>query len=402
MNDQSSSIQPTVGDIFQTYGAAYRKLHDLPLHIIKAMVAIEKCRTAALGGVKYFCNNDKCNHTVICYKPCGNRHCPKCDFLKKEKWLLARKRNTLPVAYYHVVFTIPDDLNPIALVNQKVVYDILFRAARETLVELCQDPKHMGAQIGIIALLHTWGQNMTDHPHLHCLVPGGGLSNDGKHWIKPKKSTKGKNFFIHVNIVSALFKGKFLAYFKEAYYDGKLKFVGRTSYLNSGHAFQDLVDRLYNKEWVTFCKSPFSGTKKVLEYLGRYAYRVAISNHRIVKVTDDKVTFRWHDYRDNKDKLMTLDVFEFIRRFLLHILPNGYFKIRYYGFLASRNLKTKLVECKKLLAFKENMVEVENLSCIDWREFLYQLTGFDVRKCPKCEIGRLGIAQYIDPVYLHT
>ncbi len=218
----SGYIEPTVGGIFREYGTVYQDAHRLPLHTLKAMSAIAKCRTAELGGIKYSCDNGECDHTIICYKPCGNRHCPKCDFLKKEKWLFKRKKTTLSTVYYHVVFTIPAELNPIALVNQKVVYDILFRAAKETLLDLCDDPKHLGAQIGIIAVLHTWGQNMMDHPHLHCLVPGGGLSKDGQKWIVPKKTTKEKNFFIHVNVISDLFKKKFLSYFKKAYYNKEL------------------------------------------------------------------------------------------------------------------------------------------------------------------------------------
>lgn len=389
MNTTRRTDGTEVADVFRTYGSAYQEAYKLPTQSLKVMSAIEKCRTSELGGIKYQCDNDRCSHMVISYKPCGNRHCPKCDFLKKEKWLLARQRDLLPVTYYHNVFTIPEELNPLTLVNQRVIYDILFRAGSETLIDLCKDSKHMGGQIGLIAVLHTWGQNMMDHPHLHCIVPGGGLSFDEKRWLKPKKTTKDKDFFIHINIISDLFKKKFLAYLKRTYQKGELTFVGKTAYLRDQNQFQALVDKLYAKEWVSYCKVPFQGAKKVLEYLGRYVYKVAISNHRIVKIADDRVTFRWWDYRSQTEKLMTLEVFEFIRRFLLHVLPKGYFKIRYYGIFASRNLKTKLYSCKQLLAIAVNQ-DIDELLSLSWQDFIYELLGIDFRKCPKCKKGRMN------------
>lgn len=388
MCDPAETNKLTVGHIFREYGDAYRKIYQPPLYHLKAMNALAKCRTAALGGIKYQCDNDGCTYQVICYKPCGNRHCPQCDFLKKEKWIAARQRELLPVTYYHIVFTIADDLNPIALVNQRVLYDILFRAGSETLLDLCNDAKHLGGEIGIMAFLHTWGQNLLDHPHLHCIVPGGGLSPDGTKWLEPKKTTTVRDFFIHVNILSDLFQKKFLAYFKEAYLKGELKLVGNISYLRNRYAFKRLLNQLYAKKWISYCENSVRKPENVLAYLGRYAYRVAITNRRLVSLEDDRVTFRWHDYRDGKDKLMTLDVHEFIRRFLLHILPSGYFKIRYYGILASRNRKTKLKRCKELLGIKVNLDE-DAIATVDWQELLYELTGIDLRRCPRCKQGKL-------------
>jgi hypothetical protein len=351
------------------------------------MSAIEKCRTSALGGHVDEC--DVCGYQRISYNSCRNRHCPKCQSLAREEWLIARKADLLPVSYFHIVFTIPDILNPIALVNQRIIYNILFKSASETLLVLGKDPKHLGAEIGFIAALHTWGQNMLDHPHLHCIVPGGGLSEDGREWLLPKKMTEERDFFVHVNVISDLFKKKFLYYLKAAYKDGTLKFEGKIQPLGTRRAFQQFIDKLYSLKWVTYCKQPFGGPEQVLEYLGRYTHRVAISNNRIVKLEDDKVTFRWRDYRDeNKTKLMTVDVFEFIRRFLLHILPDGFMKIRYYGILASRNNNTKLRRCKEILDVEFDQ-EQDTPRPQSWEDLLFELTGIDPRICPECKKGRM-------------
>ena len=271
------------------------------------------------------------------------------------------------------------------LVNQKVCYNLLFKSGSETLLDLGKDPKHLGAEIGILAMLHTHGQNMLDHPHLHCIVPGGGLSEDGKHWRYPKRTNKGKDFFVHVNVISDLFKKKFLYYLKEAYLEGRLQFPGQISNIQSPKAFTEFMNGLYKKKWVTYCKEPFQGGEGGLKYLSKYVYRTAITNRRILDLRDGKVRFRWHDYRDGKDKVMTLEVFEFIRRFLLHILPSGFCRIRYYGILASRNLKTKLARCMKLL----NKKVKQTADKLDWRELFYMLTGSDLTICPKCKQGRM-------------
>ncbi len=375
------------GDIFRQYGAAYRKSRKLPLQSLKAMSAIESCRTAALGGHVDEC--DSCGHLRNSYNSCRNRHCPKCQSLAKERWLEARKKELLPVSYLHGVLTIPYELNAIALINQKEIYDILFKSGTETLRELGFDPKHLGAEIGIIAILHTWGQNLMDHPHLHCIVPCGGLSDDSKKWLLPRKSTGGKEFFVHVNVVSDLFKKKFLYYFKGLYLSGKLKFVGKTKDLGRRQEFEKLYDNLFEKKWITYLKKPFGNPEQVVDYLGKYTHRVAISNERIIKLEDDRVTFSYRDYRDgNKNKLMTLDVFEFIRRFLLHILPFKYFKIRYYGLFSNRNREKKIRICKEILGSINN--DKEGLSRKEsWEELLFRLTGKDPRICPCCGKGRM-------------
>jgi hypothetical protein len=303
--------------------------------------------------------------------------------------LEARKKELLPVSYLHGVLTIPYELNQIALRNQKEIYDILFKSGTETLRELGFDPKHLGAEIGIIAILHTWGQNLMDHPHLHCIVPCGGLSEDGKKWLLPKKSTGKKKFFVHVNVISDLFKKKFLYYFKGLYLRGKLKFVGKIKDLGKRQEFERLCDNLFKKKWITYLKKPFGNPEQVVDYLGKYTHRVAISNERIIKLEDDRVIFSYRDYRDcNKNKQMTLDVFEFTRRFLLHILPFKYFKIRYYGLFSNRNRKKKIKICKEILGSIDN--DKEGLSQKEsWEELLFRLTGRDPRICPCCGKGRM-------------
>ena len=281
------------------------------------MTAIESCRTFVLGGHVDEC--DSCGFKRISYNSCRNRHCPKCQSLAKEQWLLERDRDLLEVGYFHVVFTVPDSLNPLALQNQKVFYSLLFKAASETLVELSRDPKYLGAEIGFISVLHTWGQNLMDHPHLHCIVPGGGLSFDGTRFVCSRKK-----FFIPVKVLSRKFRGKFLAFFKEAFQDGNLEFHGKIEPFSGKIKFQALIDTLYQTEWVVYCKKPFKSPWHVLRYLGRYTHRVAISNQRIVNFQDGQVTFTWRDYRDNnRTKLMTLDVPSLSAGFYCMYCPAG-------------------------------------------------------------------------------
>ena len=372
-----------MAEIVRLYGPAYREAHALPNRMHKVMNAIVQCRTPGLGGRLDRC--DRCGHERPFYNSCRNRHCPKCGTLSRERWIKARKKQVLPVVYFHSVFTLPDTLNPIVLVNQRVLYDILFRAGSETLLELGRDPKHLGAEIGVIATLHTWGQNLMDHPHLHCIVTGGGLSEDGRRWIQPKKTRNGADFFVHVNVLSDLFKKKFLAYLNEAFDAGSLTFCGKTAHLGSKTAFYRFKNELYERKWVTYCKEPFSGVENVLEYLGRYIHRVAISNRRILRLEDGRVTFKWRDYRDERERQMTLNVFEFMRRFLLHVLPEGYFKVRYYGIFSSRNRKIKLMRCMQILSV--SLLEEKTFS--DWRELFFDMTGIDLSICPSCKIGRM-------------
>jgi hypothetical protein len=360
-------------DIFTQFGPEYRHNHSLPLHQLKTMKAIEACRTSILGGHIDVC--DHCGYESISYNSCRNRHCPKCQGLAKEQWLLERERDLLDVCYFHVVFTVPDSLNHLALQNQKLFYSLLFKAASETLLELSRDPKYLGAQIGLISVLHTWGQNLIDHPHVHCIVPGGGLSFDGTRFIPSRKK-----FFIPVKVLSRKFRGKLLAFLKEAFQDDELLFFGILAPLAGKLNFQALLDALYQKQWVVYCKKPFKSPWHVLRYLGRYIHRVALSNQRIVALQDEQVTFSWRDYKDNnKTKLMTLDVSEFIRRFLLHVLPSRFVKIRHYGILSNRNRSTKLRLCQRLTLSK--IRESQKLNTID---LLFKLTRIDLRVCPCC------------------
>jgi hypothetical protein len=362
-------MPPEVADIFRHFGPAYRAAHKLPLNQLRVMHAVEICRTAELGGHVDQCD---CGHIRISYNSCRNRHCPKCQFLRKEKWIEARQRDLLPIPYFHVVFTIPDSLNPLALRNQEILYNILFRAVKETLLEL---GKRLG-KIGFICILHTWGQNLMDHPHIHCIVTGGGLCN-GK-WVSSRKK-----FFLPEKVMSRLFRGKFLFYLKRAY--DKLTFAGNISYLKEKDAFRGLVSQLYGKDWVVYCKPPFKGPETVIEYLGRYTHRVAISNNRIIGMEDGKVSFFWKDYADdNKKKVMTLTAFEFIRRFLLHVLPDGFVKIRHYGLLGNRNRKEYLSLCRTALGVA---VQTEQ-TAQTWQELFFATTGIDIMECPICH-GRM-------------
>lgn len=379
-----------VADIFRQYGPEYRKIHPMPRNQLRVMRAIEFCRTAELGGHVDKC--DHCGHLEISYNSCRNRHCPKCQFLKKEQWIEARSEDFLPIQYFHVVFTIPEELNPIVLRNQKVMYDLLFRSVSETLITLGRDPKHLGAHIGFIGVLHTWGQNLMDHPHVHCIVTGGGLSPDTGKWVSCRKK-----FFIHVNVLRELFKKKLLAYLKRSYEAGKLAFPGAIAYLQEPKVFERFRKQFYRKKWVLYSKPPFGGPKEVIRYLGRYTHRIAISNHRILSVEDGRVSFRWRDHADgNRMKMMTLNADEFIRRFLLHVLPDRFVKIRHYGLMGSRNCKNNLTLCRKLLhvckAEKDNEARTET-----WKELLLRVAGVDVAKCPVCQKGRMHTTGVLEP-----
>ena len=368
-----------VADIMREYGEDYRREHKPPSRMIKVMNAIESCRTSKLGGHIDECDN--CGHIKISYNSCRNRHCPKCQGLAKERWLMDRKSDLLPIEYFHMVFTIPDTLNPLTLRNQKEIYSILFKSVSETLIELGKDPKYLGADIGFIGILHTWGQNLMVHPHIHCIVPGGGLSFDTKRWISSREK-----FFIPVKVLSRLFRGKVLFYLKEAHRKERLKFPGNIKELSKEREFNMFMDSLYKKEWVVYSKPPFKNAEHVLEYLGRYTHRVAISNNRITDIKDGKVTFRYKDYKDgNKNKLMTIKAHEFIRRFLLHILPDNFVKIRHYGILSNRNRRTKLKRCKEILGISTKETKKKK----SWQELLLELTGKDPRKCSCCGVGKM-------------
>jgi hypothetical protein len=334
-----------VADVFRRHGDAYRRTRDGHLGRVerRVMRAIELCRTAELGGHTEACPD--CGLIRCAYNSCRNRHCPKCQGQARAEWLAARQAELLPAPYFHVVFTLPAPLAEIAFQNKSVVYAILFRTAAETLRRIAADPKHLGAEIGLVAVLHTWGQNLHHHPHVHCVVPGGGLSPDGARWIGCRPG-----FFLPVRVLSQLFRRLFLKALRAAFEAGELGFFGKLADLARSAAFSDRLRALRRVEWVVYAKRPFGGPAQVLAYLGRYTHRVAIANSRIVEMTDTDVAFRWKDYRHGgKTKVMTLAAQEFIRRFLLHTLPDGFHRIRHFGFLANGHRAAKLALCRKLL-----------------------------------------------------
>jgi hypothetical protein len=330
-----------VADLIRAAGAAFieRNRHWLSGKHLKVLRAIRRCRTAALGGHLDQCT--RCGHRAISYNSCRNRHCPKCQTSARDRWLQARRRELLPTRYVHVVFTLPRELAPLALQNKKVVYDLLFRSSAETLLEVARDPSHLGAQIGFFSVLHTWNQKLGLHPHVHCVVPAGGLSPDYTHWIKNRYA-----FFLPVKVLSRVFRGKFLAALKRAFRDSRLGFHGDLTLLAQPKTFSSWLRKLFRNHWVVYSKRPFGGPEHVLHYLGRYTHRVAISNHRLVSFADEKVTFRWRDSaHNNEQKLMTVSLDEFLRRFLLHLLPKGFVRIRHFGFLAHRRRAVFLPLC---------------------------------------------------------
>lgn len=336
-----------VADIFRSTGPRWRQDHTghLSLDHLKVMSAIERCRTASLGGHVLRCTS--CEHTEISYNSCRNRHCPKCQASSALRWLEARQADLLPVEYYHVVFTLPEPVSAIAYYNKRVVYAILFKAAAETLLTIGADPKHLGANLGLTLVLHTWGSSMTHHPHVHGIVPGGGLSRDGERWISCRRG-----FFLPVRVLSRLFRRLFCTYLLKAHASGLLKFFGDYQELEEPSAFANWIKPLRQVEWVVYAKKPFAGPEAVLAYLARYTHRVAIANSRLLEFDGKQVRFKWKDYRakeKERHKTMTLDAGEFIRRFLLHILPSGFHRIRHYGLLANAVRRKTIPTAKRLL-----------------------------------------------------
>jgi hypothetical protein len=382
-----------VGDVFRRYGEAYRQHHAGSLSTAqrRVMSAIERCRTAALGGHIEQC--DQCGYRRNAYNSCRNRHCPKCQSLARAQWIEDRQAELLDTEYFHVVFTLPEEIAAIAYQNKKVVYGILFRATSETLCTIAADPKHLGAEIGFFAVLHTWGQNLLHHPHLHCVVPGGGLSPDGTHWVACRPG-----FFLPVRVLSCLFRRLFLELLEKAFDDGQLQFFSSLEELYNRPAFLRYLEPLRKSKWVVYAKAPFAGPQQVLDYVGRYTHRVAISNNRLLDIEDSQVEFRYKDYRhDGQQKPMTLSADEFIRRFLLHVLPNGFQRIRYYGFLGNRHRQEKLQQCRQLLG----MARLEQLASTeetepDYRDRYEALTGSSLWECPVCHRGRMIVIGSID------
>jgi Putative transposase/Transposase zinc-binding domain len=334
-----------VADVFRCYGDAYRRVHEHHLGRVeqRVMSAIELCRTAALGGHTEVCA--ECGLVRCAYNSCRNRHCPKCQAVARAEWIAARQAELLPVPYFHVVFTLPAAVAEIAFQNKETVYAILLRTAAETLRTIAADPRHLGAEIGLIAVLHTWGQTLHHHPHVHCVVPGGGLSPDGMRWVACRPG-----FFLPVRVLSRLFRRLFLAELDAAFAVGQLGFFGELAEFAEPVAFARRLNEARQVEWVVYAKPPFGGPGQVLAYLGRYTHRVAISNARLVSMADGQVAFRWKDYRHHgRAKVMTLEADEFIRRFLLHTLPDGFHRIRHYGFLANGHRGDKLGLSRRLL-----------------------------------------------------
>ena len=365
-----------VADIFRRHGAAFRLAHDGHLGRVerRVMSAIELCRTAALGGHVETCQD--CAHSRVAYNSCRNRHCPKCQGAARDQWLAGRQADLLPVPYFHVVFTLPAEAAAIAFHNKAVVYAILFDAVAETLKTIAADPRHLGGEIGFIAILHTWGQVLTHHPHIHCLIPGGALTADGR-WrgCRPR-------FFLPVHVLSRLFRRLFLERLQTAYAAGQLRFSGTLDRRGDADAFTDAIRQLRRKNWVVYAKPPFGSPEHLLAYLGRYTHRVAIANSRLVRADDTSVTFRWRDYRHaNTPRLMTLDVHEFIRRFLLHSLPDGFHRIRHYGFLANGCRRARLVIIRHLLAAANP--SADSADCQGVPPFR-RLPRFDPTVCPCC------------------
>lgn len=386
--NNSSTTKPSVeiGDIFRKHA---HKLTNLSKEQEKVVNDIITCRTAELGGHVLVC--DECGNFEISYNSCRNRHCPKCQSLKKELWIADRERELLPVSYFHIVFTIPRILAPIALQNKEEIYAVLFKAVSSTLKEVSANPRNLAAQIGFIAVLHTWDQKLNNHPHIHCIVPGGGLSKDKTRWIN-----SAKNFFLPVNILSSVFRGKFLGFLEKSFSKGKLSFFGEYSTFSQHQQFKQLLIDSCKNNWVVYAKRPFAGPKQVIKYLARYTHRIAISNYRIKSMSDTNVTFTWRDRKhDNTLNTMSLDVVSFMRRFLLHVLPSGFMKIRYYGFLGNAAKKNNLQLCRKLLGV-EQQDETEQ-SPENWIETFIRVTGVDPTVCSVCGKGHMIVKDVIPP-----
>jgi Putative transposase/Transposase zinc-binding domain len=374
---RTSSLE--VADVFRAAGAGFRAAQagHLSLAQLKVMSAIQNCRTAALGGHVEGC--DACGHRRIAYNSCRNRHCPKCQGAAARAWLAEREADLLPVGYFHVVFTLPAEIAEVAFPNKAAVYDLLFRAASETMMTIAADPKHLGARIGITAVLHTWGSAMTHHPHIHMIVPGGGLSRDGARWIASRPG-----FLLPVRVLAKLFRRLFLAGLIALHDAGRLRFFGSNAGLDDRHAFVRHLTPLRTKRWVVYAKPPFAGPEAVLAYLARYTHRVAISNSRLVSFDEAGVTFRYKDYRhDGAERYgtMTLGTHEFIRRFLLHVLPKGFHRIRHYGLFASATRKANIARVRDLLAAPSPANAPEPAPPTDWRP-----------PCPCCG-GRMTIVE---------
>ncbi|WP_025025588.1 IS91 family transposase [Caldalkalibacillus mannanilyticus] len=359
-------------DVFTRFSRSYLASNKVHYEGLKAIQAICHCRTAELGGHVDVC--DGCQASKISYNSCRNRNCPKCGNVKKKQWILDRTHELLPVPYFHMVFTVPHQLNRLFLSNSSVMYSLLFKAASQTLSQLALDQKYLGAQIGVTMVLHSWGQTLSFHPHVHCIVPGGGLSPSGCSFVRSKKK-----FFISVRVLSKVFRGKFLFLLKRADEEKKILFTYDLFHEEEKSSFQSLLDSLYSMDWVMYCKKPFKSPFYVVQYLSRYTHKTAVYNNRLISMDDEHVTFRYRDYRDQKVKLLKLKAMEFMRRFLQHVLPSGFQRIRYYGILSNSNRKRKLLTCLRLTRTK-----IRAKVKLSARELILKATGVDISLCSSC------------------
>lgn len=394
--------QITMGNLLSEYGGSYIGQNKVTKEQRSLIQLLSACRTPGLGS--HFEKCDHCSYLGKTNNSCRNRHCPACQQKDKLEWLGKRMKELLPVGYYHLVFTLPHGLGPLCLQNKKVMYGLLFKAVSQTLLELTRDVKHLGADIGLVTVLHTWGQNMKEHPHLHCIMPAGGLSFDRGHWVHvPDKN----NFFIAGKVLAKKFRGKFLDMLKQEKEKGGLVFHGKLASIKGPVQFERFLAPLYQKSWVVNVQKPMGNPEKILEYLSRYVFRIAITDRRILQVKDGKVRFSWKDYRTGRFREMKLDINEFIRRFMLHILPKGFFKVRYYGILSSRYRKQNILAAKQLLAQEaenqkeealEDGIRVFEKQNTVWAEILERIRNFRQPNCPACKKGRLRFAGLVKDV----
>ena len=379
-----------LADIVRAHGAAYQRAHPLCRAQRRALRAIAACRTAALGGHRAVCA--ACGAERITYNSCRNRHCPKCQRLATERWLAARRREVLPIPYFHVVFTLPHALNPLAQSHPRLIYRLLFQAAASTLLRFGRDPRHLGGELGITAVLHTWGQALTQHLHVHCVVTGGALAADGSRWLAARPG-----FLFPVRALAQVFRGRFLARLQQAFDRGDLHLTGGLAPLGEPAAFATWLTELRQHAWVVYCKPPFAGPEHVLAYLGRYTHRVALSNDRLLALREGRVCFRWRDYADgDRVKVMDLAADEFLRRFLLHVVPDGFVRIRHFGLLANRRRAAALAQCRALLAQPAPPAGPPESA----RALMLRLTGIDIERCPSCQQGVLRPLEVLRPAPL--
>jgi len=372
----------TINDIFREFGKEYIKNRKLTVRAHKVIHDIQVCRTKALGGRTDRCDN--CGHITIYYNSCRNRHCPQCQFMKKEEWILAKERDVFPFQYFHAVFTLPDILNPFIIRNKKILYNLLFQTVKKTLLSVSREEKYFGAKIGFFSILHTWGQKLNLHPHIHCVIPGGGYSEKKKNWIRCSK-----DYLLPIKVLKRRFRSLFLTSLKKMYEE---LYLSGTIYEKRCN-FQKLINKLFSCEWVCYIKESFKSNKSVIRYLAKYTHRIAISNHRIIAVRDRTVTFAYKDYADNnKKKELTIDVLKFMNRFLLHVVPYRFVRIRYYGLLAHRNKKKELESCREYYSVEpDTPSSKKNMS---WQDIYLEITGIDISVCPVCKKGQMILVEY--------